>query len=265
MKASVVVSSIGAPFAITNLDSMCRWDEVIVVIDMQGRSASALEQTYPLTAFEDDVRARGAVPVRYESEPRAWAVMNGCFNVGARAVRNDWVLFTHDDVTWMPYDYAKAVGHTVDWILARSCIAPTGQEIVGLDLPVWEVQHEVLVPTFPPDSPALLTQCVAPVGQVLRRAKLEEMGHFDEHFGVWYDGHLQREVHVRNWWFVHIPTPPALHQSNSSYKLNKWGNSWSANPKWGMYTENYQTMYGLPPAARVLSDDPVVLDLTLPE
>lgn len=247
---TAIVSTIGCEFALEALDSLPRLDEALVVVDMVGRASSELEGRYPLARFEADVAARGARLVRYEAAPGTWAVHNGSYNAGIREARNDWVVITHDDAVWPAFDFGGALRKTISWIDAKRT-TPEGSPIVGVILREWEAQHEVMVPSFELDRPALC-QCVAPVSQVIKKEWVAAIGGFDEEYGVWYDGQLEHESLLRGWWYVYLPTPPLVHQSNRTYRENNWGNSWAANPKWGRHPENFQRKYGVPPADRHL-------------
>lgn len=265
---STVVSTIGAPFLLDCLRTLPDLGETIVVVDRAGRSLSSLDVEYPLEKLEADV-ARLSNPPQlaiYDPKPGAWAVQNGCYNFGARLALHPFLLFTHDDVEWPAYDFRHALRRTTQWIdhwCRRRFWAPEGGDIVGAILPEWEVANEVRVPAFDLGR-EVVCQAVSPVSQVLSRAAFDAMGGFDEDYGVWYDGQLEHETRIRNWWYVCLPTPTLRHQSNRTYRLNNWGNSWSPNPKWGRYQENFERKYGTPPAGRKLSEfDPTELDLRI--
>lgn len=263
MKVTAVMSTIGAPFALDALASLPPFDEVLVVVDMVGRSCSALDREFPLDEF---VRAAHGIRhltvgfLQYAPAPGAWAVHNGSYNVGTRAAKNDWLVYTHDDTSWPAHDFVGVLGRALSWAEARGRLAD-GRPIVGAILPIWEVEAGCLVPEFSLDRPALC-QCVSPVSQVLHRSAWAAIGGFDEEFGVWYDGQLEQEARLRDWRFVYLPTPPVRHQSNRTYKINNWGNAWAPNPKWANYQQNFERKFGIPPYPRKLAEwDPQPLDI----
>jgi hypothetical protein len=252
---SAVMSTIGGRFVLDALDSMPMFSECLVVVDMVGRAASDLETTYPLGDLERDVVARGAQVVRYEPAPAQWAVHNGSYNLGARLAKHPWILFAHDDVTW-PNKHHVVLEATIPRVAELS--HTYGRRIVGIEFPCWE-QNAVMVPEFPTGTLAL-TQGMQPAAFLLEKAALEEIGGFDE-AGVWYDGQLEHEMILRNWWWLHLPLPPVHHQSNRTYQINNWGGGWKANPVWASHPENFQRKYGVPPAPRRLSlAEAIVLD-----
>jgi hypothetical protein len=247
---SVIISTIGCPFLLDSLDSMKHpFGQVLVVLDKVGRACSTLDEVYPLPVLEEELAKRGVDLVYYDAAPGTWAVQNGCYNVGARHAIYDWLLFTHDDVTWHPFDYEGALRPALEKIASEGIL---GRLVPGVIIPEYEVANQVLVPTFPVGTTAL-TQAVSPVSQVLSRAAYEAIGGFDEEFGIWYDGQLEHETILRDWWWLHLPLPPLTHESNKTYRVNNWGKAWEPNPKWGHHTRNFEAKYGVAPATRKLS------------
>jgi hypothetical protein len=240
---SLVISTIGCPFLLDSLATLTHPpDEVIAVLDVQGRAASTLDREYPLERLQDDLRERfPAVTLSLSYPGSSWGVMNQCYNQGAALASNPFVLFTHDDVEWPAYDFPKALAPVLLAIQQEPTVL--GRRCVGLVLPEYEVLNQVAVPDYPPETWGL-AQCVSPVSQVLSVEALREMGGFDEVGGVWYDGQLQAESHIRDWWYVLLPTPYLLHTSNRTYRANNWGDRWKANPVWGNYTQNFEKRYG---------------------
>jgi hypothetical protein len=252
---SVIVSTIGAPFAAEHLCTIPRdLGEVIVVIDMVGRAAAPqLERTYPLAQFYRDVdkAVPGASIVQYAPAPGKWAVQNGCYNVGVRAAQYPWFLCTHDDVKWnTAYPYAERMRAVLHWLMHQRVYAPL--DVAGFVLPEWETVNRVMVPEDAPPHPAWC-QVVSPVSHILHRHVWDTLGGFDEVFGVWYDGQLEAETPRHNWKYLYLPVAPLRHQANMTYRVNNWGNRWKANPIWNHYARNYERKYGTPPGPRKLS------------
>ncbi len=252
---TTVVSTIGAPFAVEHIKTIPQdLGEIIVVVDMIGRSvAKDLEKKYPLQQFADELVAAvpGVVIKQYQPEPKLWAVQNGCYNLGIRDAVYPWVLCTHDDVKWVPgYPYAERLRGALHWLMHQRVYAPLN--VAGFVLPEWELENKVLVPQDAPDHPAWC-QVVSPVSHILHRTVWEQLGGFDEEYGVWYDGQLEAETEARGWEYVYLPVAPLTHQSNATYRVNNWGARWKANPKWGEYARNYKRKYGRPPGPRKLS------------
>lgn len=242
---SVVISTIGAKFLFDTLRSLEPFppDEVIVVLDRVGRSCSSLDSAYPLHHLERDLR-HYRIPVTlklYEPEEQ-WAVMNGCYNVGWRAAKNPYVLFTHDDVLFPAYDFPATLTKVLTALETHNGVI-NGREVKGVVLPEWEIPAQAVVPTGT-GKDWKLCQCVSPVSQIVSVAAMEALGGFDEADGVWYDGQLQAETFLRNWWFIHLPTPLLEHVSNRTYRLNDWGQRWAPNPIWGNYQQNFENRYG---------------------
>lgn len=260
---STVVSTIGAPFAVQHLQTFPFLGELIVVIDKVGRAASKLDEAYPLEQFREDVLRVQPLTrfVTYDPPPGKWAVQNGCYNWGIAAAKYDWVLCTHDDVSWpsaSTFSYWHVTQRAIHWI-ENEHWPREPRTTVGFILPEFEVTNKVQVPTFSSPHP-VLCQAVSPVSQVIHRTAWQAMGRFDEEYGVWYDGQLEKESELRGWWYVYLPTPSLLHQSNATYRVNNWGNRWKANPIWNNYAANFKRKYGVPPGPRKLSTcDPAVL------
>jgi hypothetical protein len=248
---TIVISTIGAPFLLDSLATLrSQPDELFVVVDMEGRRRSPLGAVEP---FEQQVLAAFPRVRMMRNESKPWAVMNGCYNLGWQMARNPFVLFTHDDMEYADYDY-------VNWLtpLLRKLYAAgeriEGRRVVGFVLPEYEVVNNVLVPTYPIGA-TLFSQCVSPVSTIVSTRAMAELGGFDTD-GVWYDGHLEAELHLRNWWLLHVPTPPMQHTSNRTYRMNNWGNNWAESP-WGNYAQNFLRKYPNGPAtlARRLSPE----------
>jgi hypothetical protein len=242
---SLVISTIGCPFLFDSLATL-RYppDDIIVVLDLVGRKSSTLDQDYPLPQLERDLRERyPAVRLLYNNPSGPWAVMNQCYNIGWRNARHPYVWFTHDDIEYPDYDFPSALRPVLEAIEADRDIL--GKRIVGLVLPEHEILNEVNVPDYPVGTWGI-AQCISPVSQVVSVEAMREMGGFDEVDGVWYDGQLQAETHIRDWWYVLLPTPLIRHMSNRTYRVNNWGAHWKANPVWGNYTKNFEKRYGEP-------------------
>ena len=239
---SLVISTIGCPFLLDSLATISHMpDDVIVVVDMIGRKSSTLDKEYPLDSLGRDLHARFPnVRLMFNQPTGPWGVMNQCYNIGWRAAKNPFVLFTHDDIEWPAFDFPSALRPVLEALHADRTV--DGRRVMGLVLPEYEILNAVNVPDYPEGTWGL-AQCVSPVSQVVSVEALAEMGGFDEVDGVWYDGQLQAETHIRNWWFVLLPTPRIRHMSNRTYRANNWGNHWKGTP-WGDYTKNYEKRYG---------------------
>lgn len=253
---SLVISTIGAPFLLDSLATLTYPpDDVIVVLDVIGRKASNLDKEYPLERLSADLRERFPNVLMIYNDPAGpWGVMNQCYNIGWRHARHPFVWFTHDDIEWPAYDFPTALRPVLEAIWADGTVQ--GRRCVGLVLPEREVINKVNVPDYPIGTWGL-AQCVSPVSQVISVEALQEMGGFDEVEGVWYDGQLQAETHIRDWWYVLLPTPLLRHESNRTYKVNNWGNHWRANPVWGNYSANYEKRYGEPHRRSLVSLQPM--------
>lgn len=241
---SLVISTIGCPFLLDSLASLqYPPDDVIVVLDVIGRRASTLDRDYPLERLSTDLAERfpKVLLIYNDPGPKPWGVMNQCYNIGWRHARHPFVWFTHDDIEWPAFDFPTALNPVLRQLTKTPAV--NGKRVVGLVLPEHEVLNRVNVPDYPEGTWGL-AQCVSPVSQVIAVEALKEMGGFDEVHGVWYDGQLQAETHIRDWWFVLLPTPLLRHTSNRTYRANDWGNHWSANPIWGNYQQNYEKRYG---------------------
>lgn len=240
---SLVISTIGCPFLLDSLATLkYPPDDVIVVLDTIGRRSSTLDADYPIARLASDLAEKYPnVRLLFNEPSGPWAVMNQCYNIGWKAARHPFVWFTHDDIEWPDFDFPTALRPVLEQVQAEPQVL--GKRCVGLVLPEHEVLNQVNVPDYPEGTWAL-AQCVSPVSQVVSVAALQEMGGFDEVHGVWYDGMLQAETHIRDWWYVLLPTPLLRHTSNRTYRANNWGNHWKANPIWGSYTKNYERRYG---------------------
>jgi hypothetical protein len=262
---SLIVSTIGAPFLLDALRSQPDLGETIVVLDRLGRTCSNLDAEYPIAQLEADLAALPNLPrlVFYDVAPDKWAVQNGCYNVGASVATNDWLLFTHDDVVWPLAEFRAPLHRALSWIEAGLHVH--GERwLAGLLLPEWEVANQVRVPSFAPDRP-VLCQAVSPVSQVIHVDVWRAIGGFDEEFGVWYDGQLEHESRLKDYWYIYLPTPLLQHQSNATYRINNWGKDWVLNRKWATYEKNFEVKYGIPPYPRKLSEwDPTELTLSWP-
>lgn len=240
---SLVISTIGCPFLLDSLASMdYPPDDVIVVLDTIGRRSSTLDKDYPIERLEEDLNAHfPEVRLLYTDPDEPWAVMNQCYNIGWQEALNPFVLFTHDDIEWPDFDFPTALKP----VLQRLHVDPyiEGEYVAGLVLPEFEIANGVQVPAYPHGTTGL-AQCVSPVSQIVSIDALEEMGGFDEKEGIWYDGQLQAEMRIRDWWFLLLPTPMLRHQSNRTYLANNWGARWAANPIWGNFQDNFQRKYG---------------------
>lgn len=225
-----------------------QFEQVIVVLDRVGRSCSTLDAEYPIEQLVADFGTLAQLHF-YDAPSGRWAVQNGCYNEGARIATADWLLFTHDDVIWPDHNYVSAIDEHLEAIIRFG--GRSEERVVGLILPEWEVANQVAVPAFETTAP-ILTQVVSPVSQVLARSAFEEMGGFDETYGIWYDGQLEHETLLREWWYVSVPVPRLQHTSNRTYQVNNWGNAWAPNPKWGRHAENFARKYGVPPTSRRL-------------
>lgn len=260
---SCIVSTIGCSFLLDSLDSMRQpFSEIIVVLDKVGRSCADPAVLPSLSLLEESLARRHVKLVYYDAVPGTWAVQNGCYNVGARHAKYDWILFTHDDVTWQDFDYelylaSSAHLHELGSYMWRGTTW-RGKRVPGIILPEYEAANQVLVPTFPEGTRAL-TQAVSPVSQIIHRQAYEAIGGFDEEYGIWYDGQLEHETVLRDWWWLHVPTPVLRHESNRTYRTNNWGNRWTPNPKWGHHAENFERKYGVKPTMRKLGLDSALI------
>jgi len=252
---SLIISTIGSPFINDTLRTMEKFPpkEVIVVVDVLGRSVSNLESVYPLAKMEADLAASPVKPrvVYYHPTPSAWAVMNGCYNLGAKHATRDYYLFTHDDVLFNPdFDYPSAISKVLRNVEADGRQV-MGKNIKGICIPEYEILNQVVVPMYGsgPGSRSgsgkdwCLCQVYSPVSHIIHKSVLEELGGFDEDFGIWYDGQMQIESFQRDWWYIHLPTPLLTHESVKTYRINNWGNNWSVNPKWGEFPTNFARKY----------------------
>lgn len=242
---SLVISTIGCPFLLDSLASLTYPpDDVLVVVDMIGRQASTLERDYPLDHLGRDLnKHHPGVRLLFNQPEGPWAVMNGCYNLGARAARNPFVWFTHDDIEYPDFDFPRVLKPVLSRLAAEPLVK--GRRVVGLVLQEHEVLNGVNWPDYPVGTWGL-GQCVSPVSQIVSVAALEEMGGFDEKDGIWYDGHLEMETRLRDWWYLLLPTPLIRHTSNRTYQANNWGDRWAANPIWGHYEKNFVRRYGVP-------------------
>jgi hypothetical protein len=241
MKTTMVISTIGCPFIHDCLATLkYPPDQVLVVIDVTGRTCADLPQ--PLPEFEAELKAKFPFVTTLRAEPSDnWAVMNGCYNLGILGSRNEYIMFTHDDLSYPDFDYFGAISPILDELEAADRKID-GKEVVGVLFPDWEVTHQVHFPAFP--DKLALCQSFSPVTHVISRRAMLAMGGFDEVEGIWYDQQAEEEIRRRNWWSIHLPTPPIHHVSNRTYKVNNWGNRWAANPKWGNTPENFKRVYG---------------------
>lgn len=240
---SLVISTIGCPFLLDSLSSLVYPpDDIIVVVDMVGRRAAPrLETEWPLANLETDIGdAWPDVRIMYNEPSGPWAVMNQCYNIGWKAAFNPFVWFTHDDIEYPDFDFPTALRPTLSRMHHGES---AGRRVVGLVLPEYEVTHRVTVPNHPRGSVGL-TQFVSPVSQVVSVQAMREMGGFDETDGIWYDGQLEAESGLRDWWYLLMDTPAIRHTSNRTYVVNNWGDRWKANPIWGNYAANFAKRYG---------------------
>ncbi len=243
---TLIVSTIGAPFLIDSLRSL-RWhpSQTVIVLDTVGRSASALDEVYPLDALKAALDRYYPCGQLVETDPaHPWSMMNHCYNVGVSLATNPYVMCTHDDMEYTDYPYFYAVQPLLEKVQAAGGVVD-GRRVVGAVFPEWEVLNQALVPNYPEGTFGLV-QSVSPVSQVVERQAILDFGGFDEEFGVWYDAQLQAETHLRDWWVFHVPAPPMRHTSNRTYRLNNWGNGFEFNPKWGSHPDNFVRKYGVP-------------------
>jgi len=254
---SLVISTIGCPFLLDSLASLSHPpDDIIVVVDVIGRRASTLESEYPLARLRQELAERWPAlrVLLYDPPPQTWAVHNGCYNVGWKAARRPYVWFTHDDVTYPAFNYPRALNPVLRAIAAAGGVID-GRTVAGVVVPEYETVNGVTVPDYP-DGSRGLTQCISPVSQIVSVAAMRKLGGFDE-AGIWYDGHLQAETFVRDWWYLLLPTPKVRHESNRTYRVNNWGNHWGANPVWGTYQDNFHRRYGHVWERYMASDEPI--------
>ncbi len=256
---SLIISSIGAPFLLDSLQSLrLPPSEVVVVIDSVGRAASDLHVTFPLEILKAELAERFPWVTLHQTHPMTpWGVMNQCYNEGLAMTTNPFVMCTHDDITYMDYDYFGEVSPILHELERRSSYVD-GRKVIGVVLPEWEVLNQVPWPEYPNGMWAL-TQASTPVSHIVHRWAIQEFGGFDEEFGVWYDAQLEAEIARRNWWSIILPTPRIRHLSNRTYRVNDWGNRFAANPKWANHPDNFIRKYGYA-HARDLSGSTAPLD-----
>lgn len=227
---TLIISTIGAPFILDAIKTLEKFppSEVIVVLDKTGRSTTDLDQTYPIDQLESDLAKSPVNPklVIHNPTPEKWAVMNGCYNVGWKLAKNSYVCFTHDDAFWADYDFPKQLNRIIQNIETNNCMIQ-GKRVMGIVLPSWEILNKVIVPMHGLESGTgkdwCLCQVYSPIFHILNKKILEELGGFDEDYGIWYDGQMQIESFQRDWWYIHLPTPICSHESIKTYKVNSWG------------------------------------------
>jgi hypothetical protein len=211
-------------------------DQVIVVIDLKGRSLSPLEGTIE----ELEQRILETLPyceILHNAHDEDWQMNNQTFNIGIEHARHDYVYVTHDDVVY-PDDplYFEKVGLSIETIKKG-----LPKRVVGSVFPAC---HEEIQVTSPSQEAEGLIQYYSAVSSLLSVDYWREVGKFDLTHGIWWDAQIQGELWKNDCWMYYTPLQPVTHFMNRALRQTKHSHDWKKAPLWQACGKAFERVYG---------------------
>lgn len=244
MEISAVISGVSSPFLFDCLNSMKNPPhQIIAAIDRVAQTLLPPDQKIRCDLTETEVRTKfPSVQIVENNNFENWNTINQTYNTGLRHVTNKYAMILHDDVLFDPnFDYTTTFCNAIDYIESNNGVIQ-GKKVVGLVYQTYEKPIDAITCNIPPQV-ALVKEGSA-TGSIYSMDFIKEIGWLDEEYGVWFDVHLNEEVHRRDYWTLYVPVPPLTHLMSGTLKMTNWIGGWSASPKWATFSQNFVNKYG---------------------
>lgn len=236
---SLIVPTIGIPELFIMLASVANKavqpDQVIVVIDVKGRSLSSL--TGSIEELEASIKTILPTAEILHNTEDNWQMNNQTFNIGISHARNPYVFVTHDDVVFPSADYFQKVHEAI----AEIALLDPKYRVVGAVFPAYHENGGHTSPLFERDQ--AVCQTYSAVASLLNKNFWEEIGRFDEEIGIWWDVQMQGELIKHDVYMYYKKLTPILHRGGRALAANKCGQGWTHAPLWSNSGNKYQEHY----------------------